>query len=393
MCLKCQKILFASGDAMLCLIFLCASDIEKVLFFLSTNLLFKNINIINGNGQGSKLSEIFKIKKELSKLELTDYFLDNVTGDLYSFNRESEEWYPKGNVGLHHRRSAEEYQTLGKYIVKAPIYRPKKLTELVEIYKAKTTESIIYIKKNYMNHWALKNIYPLEFKAQLLGEWDCHAFSFVNKDKMFYVLAESERGPCILDFGNMLALHFNVEKNYSTTIPIVKNFIERAIDIMKNYKSYSVKKIMETFPKSQVVDLISFKSSNDSSKKTRIREAIKHENNDVIVSSAQNVGFSFAKKKFPKIIANNAVTLNIESVPKTLQKKAKERNLMKKTYAFETSDSFEQKNSNLKTEQDYMNSTSEKDEVFLSKKKIRSILHPTLSTDSLKDEKIWVIID
>ena len=51
---------------------------------------------------------------------MNDFFLDNVTGDLYSFNYDTGEWVSKGNAGLHSRRSAEEFKTIGKYIVKAP---------------------------------------------------------------------------------------------------------------------------------------------------------------------------------------------------------------------------------------------------------------------------------
>ena len=60
------------------------------------------------------------MKKSLSEVRMTDYFLDNVTGDLYSFNYDSGEWISKGNAGIHSRRSAEEFKTIGKYIMKAP---------------------------------------------------------------------------------------------------------------------------------------------------------------------------------------------------------------------------------------------------------------------------------
>lgn len=327
-------------------------------------------------------------------MELTDFFLDNVTGDIYNFNRETEEWYPKGNVGLHHRRSAEEYQTLGKYIVKAPIYRPKKMIELIEIYKAKTTETIIYIKKNYMNHWTVKDIYPLEFKAQLLGEWDCHNFSFVNKEKMFFVIGESEKGPAILDFGNFIALHCNVEKNYPSTLPFVKNFIDRSIDIMKSNKLNSVKKIIELHPKSKVLNLITFGEQN-LSKKVKVRTSIKNQNDDDFNSKPQNVGFSFAKNKFPKIIANNAVALNLESATNTL-KNNKKNNLQKSSLHHKNRPLIKVSNSslnfrNLTEPSKVLEENIKDDEELLSKKKIRTFLHPTLSSDHLKDEVMWVI--
>ena len=56
----------------------------------------------------------------MNEIRMSDYFLDNVTGDLYSFNYDTGEWVSKGNAGLHSRRAAEEFKTIGKYIVKAP---------------------------------------------------------------------------------------------------------------------------------------------------------------------------------------------------------------------------------------------------------------------------------
>jgi len=69
------------------------------------------------------LGDLSKIKKNLHDIRQCDFFLDNVTGDLYSFNYDNGEWIGKGNAGLHYRRAAEEFKTIGKYIVKAPQYK------------------------------------------------------------------------------------------------------------------------------------------------------------------------------------------------------------------------------------------------------------------------------
>lgn len=66
------------------------------------------------------MGDLSKIKKSMNEIRMSDYFLDNVTGDLYSFNYDTGEWVSKGNAGLHSRRAAEEFKTIGKYIVKAP---------------------------------------------------------------------------------------------------------------------------------------------------------------------------------------------------------------------------------------------------------------------------------
>ena len=72
------------------LVFLSASDLEKVsnLIFKLLFYLSKNINVINGNENGSKICDIFNFTKELRSIKPSDYFLDNVTGDLYNYNYE-----------------------------------------------------------------------------------------------------------------------------------------------------------------------------------------------------------------------------------------------------------------------------------------------------------------
>lgn len=66
------------------------------------------------------MGDISKLTKDLTEIKTDDYFLDNMTGDLYGFNYETEEWSSKINSGIHCRRAVEEYKTLGKYVIKAP---------------------------------------------------------------------------------------------------------------------------------------------------------------------------------------------------------------------------------------------------------------------------------
>ena len=70
------------------------------------------------------MGDLTKLNKNLKDIRSSDYFLDNVTGDLYTFSYETGEWQTKGNAGIHYRRAAEEFKTVGKYILKAPVYKP-----------------------------------------------------------------------------------------------------------------------------------------------------------------------------------------------------------------------------------------------------------------------------
>jgi hypothetical protein len=76
------------------------------------------------------LGDLSKINKSLHDIKNNEFFLDNVTGDLYAFNYDAGEWISKGNAGIHYRRAAEEFKTVGKYILKAPIYKGHKMKEV-----------------------------------------------------------------------------------------------------------------------------------------------------------------------------------------------------------------------------------------------------------------------
>ena len=83
------------------------------------------MNVTNNHGEGCKLVEFPKFTMQALKNGHDDYFLDSTTGDLYLYNKITDEWIPKANVGIHSRRDAAEYQSIGKYIIKSPTYRPK----------------------------------------------------------------------------------------------------------------------------------------------------------------------------------------------------------------------------------------------------------------------------
>ena len=51
----------------------------------------------------------------------------------------------------------------------------------------------------------------MDFVVPCKNAWDIHTFTFMNPDKSFTVLAESERGPCIIEFKNIIATLFNID--------------------------------------------------------------------------------------------------------------------------------------------------------------------------------------
>jgi hypothetical protein len=213
MCLKTKKLLFASSFAMQALVFLSATNFER------------NIIIVNGNGKGGSIAELMNLDLDLAALRHHELFLDNVTGDLYSYNYDANEWVPKANIGLHYKKAAQGFESLGKFIVKCPVYKSKQMKEVMGAYLSKNTEDFCYLKKIYLQHWALTEM-EMEFVVPAKNAWDIHQFNFVNASKSFIVIAESRRCPQVIVFDqNCIACMFNITKKYIQTTTLLKNFI------------------------------------------------------------------------------------------------------------------------------------------------------------------------
>jgi hypothetical protein len=110
MCKATNKIFFSSGIGLPLIVNFCAIGDRK-------------IRVINGDEKGSLLHEIhnFKSNQELSMLHPESVFLDNSTGDFYVFDPLESEWKPKGNVGLHFKKTIEVTEMPGSAFVQKPL--------------------------------------------------------------------------------------------------------------------------------------------------------------------------------------------------------------------------------------------------------------------------------
>lgn len=172
-----------------------------------------------------------------------DFFLDNVTGDLYSFSQDANEWVPKVNVGLHYRRAAQDFTSLGKYMIKQPVYKPKPLFDSSTHYLGKSNEDFCNIRKIYLQHWALQGV-DFEFKIPFQASWDVHQFNFMNPAKTFYVLAESKAGPQIIHLEPFcIATLFHITRKYPATVQVLKNFVLQKVKELKSMTGYVVNSI------------------------------------------------------------------------------------------------------------------------------------------------------
>ena len=118
----------------------------------------------------------------------------------------------KGNSGLHHAQSAKLFinKGMGQYICKKVVYRPPPAVQTYTKYLSKNTERICYIRKNHMQHWSVKNA-EKDFKIPSQNHWVVHNFNFVNPEKTFIHLGDSNDSLQILCANeSILGTFFNV---------------------------------------------------------------------------------------------------------------------------------------------------------------------------------------
>ena len=115
MCKITNKCLFSAGIGLMLLVYWCATN-------------FASLKVINGGGKGSNLNEIHQLKlRKIQNLAKDEVFLDNATGDYYTFRKDTEVWTPLGNTGIHNSNAAEQY---GGMMMKTKTYRPKNLNQV-----------------------------------------------------------------------------------------------------------------------------------------------------------------------------------------------------------------------------------------------------------------------
>ncbi|CAD8121629.1 unnamed protein product [Paramecium sonneborni] len=391
MCLRVQKLLFASGFAMQALVYLSASNIERP------------INLINQNG--GKLSDLRELKIQIQQ---SDMFLENTSGDLYVFNYETSEWIPKLNVGIHLRSAAQEFQSIGKYVVKAPIYKPKQMGSFIS--KNKNTETVVSIRNVYLQHWAFKDI-ESRFLAPLLNRWDVHNFQFNNSEKKFICLAESDEGPSIIEYPKALACMFEIDTKYPFTNTLLKNFVQYAMYNIKISNSSKPFDSIENYHKvnsksSSILDLLK-NNNHQSQKKTTLELMQIRGKNGIASHSQQKLTYAQDEQKLESMqhslkrrssIAHVGFTLNKNVPIKTVEVNAVGKRRIKYQQAIQhqrkiSADDIYQK-SQRDSEDDIFNEPQiiQKTQTLKtpSKSVIRKMLHPDISKSCLEVKEIWI---
>lgn len=222
MCFRAKKNLFCSGFGF-----------QALIFMVASNYTSPYIRIVN-TLRGTPLNEIQKYSKNLKNLTWNDFFLDNETGDFYSFHFDSAQWIPRFNAGLHYSRAAVGAQDIVGNFSKAASNR-----KVTKLQITNSDEVIVYIKKLFLSHWAVQGI-ELQFIAKQTAKWQLHPFNFLNHDFRFWIIAESAQGPQIILFQNekVVATQFIVDRLFPETIKPLRNFIREKLREMKSESQF-----------------------------------------------------------------------------------------------------------------------------------------------------------
>eukprot|EP00826_Nyctotherus_ovalis_P047926 TRINITY_DN5590_c0_g4_i1.p1 TRINITY_DN5590_c0_g4~~TRINITY_DN5590_c0_g4_i1.p1 ORF type:complete len:320 (+),score=91.44 TRINITY_DN5590_c0_g4_i1:156-1115(+) len=215
-CKQCNKALFAAGFAFYMLIYYCATN-------------FAPVKIVNG----SKLEEINKYPTE--NLPACAAFLDNETGDMYTYNSNTNSWIPSANAGLHYTKNAMS-AAVGQFVQNVKVYRGKvEIRDLNDVYKSNENEAICFVRKASVQHWGMVGL-PQKFLVLAKNAWDPHPVNVTQAGVVgpnYHTLAENEKGPSIVEHKNTLATLFHINPKYAETIQILNNFVTHKITLIR----------------------------------------------------------------------------------------------------------------------------------------------------------------
>ena len=308
MCLLTQKIVFASTCAMQCLVYLCATNFEKP------------ITVING-AEGSRIEDFFLLHPENMSISANDLFLDRVTGDFYTYSSFSGQWMPIGNAGLHSNKAAQAFNSIGKYMIKAPVYKPQPRLDKYSAFLQRNYETYASIKKIHLQHWAMIGA-ETEFVVSTKNSWDVHPFNFVNPQRTFFTLAESSKGPILIEIGlNIMASQFTIDDQYPETVKIFRNFIQEKLKDITNMDESArllIEKVSESSKKNYIDPLTAIRNETAGNRQLRMlggnKSNLSKESyvkiRPLSAKTFSHVGFASKKSEMLDIIDNNAIQVN-----------------------------------------------------------------------------------
>eukprot|EP00826_Nyctotherus_ovalis_P031984 TRINITY_DN2579_c0_g1_i6.p1 TRINITY_DN2579_c0_g1~~TRINITY_DN2579_c0_g1_i6.p1 ORF type:complete len:493 (+),score=117.99 TRINITY_DN2579_c0_g1_i6:45-1523(+) len=296
---RCNKAIFAAGFAFYQLIFYCATNCMQV-------------NIINGNGWGSRLEEIRNFSGQ--GLPRNAGFLDYETGDIYTYSNERNMWMPMGNTGLHYNRKVSS-DTIGQFMQNVKVYRGKPgIKDIYDVYKSNNNEAVCFIRKSYVQHWVFAGL-PQKFVVIGKNAWDPHPVNVTQAGLVglnYHTLADNEKGPSVIEHKNTVATLFHIDASHPETVKVLDNFVRHNIGLIQEHGRIDMPlELAELREKAALSDPAVFaaeaKKVENLARKHRVSaEALKTER---YTTEFKRSGYSYSKRLQSLVVGNNAVRM------------------------------------------------------------------------------------
>jgi len=159
-------------------------------------------------------------------------WLDNETGDLYSFERRRQSWVPRCCVGvtrvpLHGLPAPEGL----KQPIKKYARNDRRLNEQPDVQALGSGEDIVQFRVAALQHFLTHKLPLPKFALCLPAGWIVNRDGGLPSNAGIFILADGTHGPVLFTFDNclVLAAEIRVGNTYHVVRQIIKNFVREVI--------------------------------------------------------------------------------------------------------------------------------------------------------------------
>lgn len=166
-------------------------------------------------------------------------WFDNETGDIYSFNKFTQNWQALCNVGIY-RNASTGAPTLSRHRPKSKVLSREDRMTSFENHLPSTLddhEYLAHIRNEFLHHYSFVGINNASFVVSLLPDWYLNIDGALPLHSGLRVMADSVHGPVLLSMDNSLYLTSEITNNHSAV---------HLRTIFYNYFHHVITEIVET---------------------------------------------------------------------------------------------------------------------------------------------------
>ena len=156
-------------------------------------------------------------------------YLDNETGDIYTFDTATRSWNGKCNTGIYRNASAGKPSSTRFRAPKKKFTGLKRDANLPGT--ANDRDTIVVIRNQALHHFALRKCKSPNFAASAVGDWFLNVEGGMPLQSGLEILAESPNGPALIGMKRAFHMALMVDESFSseTTRDILLQYLKHTI--------------------------------------------------------------------------------------------------------------------------------------------------------------------